>query len=57
MWPVRYGLFLLKRGHYMAVRNEQTRKEGVYVLGGEGMGGDCACVHGHDRKDTLRTSW
>lgn len=39
MWPVRYGLFLLKRGHYMAVRNEQTRKEGVYVLGGEGMGG------------------
>lgn len=56
MWSVRYGLFLLKRGHYMAVRNEQTLKGGcLCAWRRRDGGGGCACVHGHDR--TGKTSW
>lgn len=49
MGPVRYNPFLLKRGHYMAVRNEQTLKGGYLYLWRRSGGGGFACIIGMTR--------
>lgn len=56
MGLARYDLFLQKRGHYMAERNEQTLKGGCLCAWRRSDGGDRACIHGHDRKSAPKTS-
>lgn len=53
MGPVRYNPFLLKRGHYMAVRNEQTLKGGYLYLWRRSGGGGFACIIGMTRRILL----